>query len=115
MFIMSVNIDCYLEDPRLFKTHQGAIDAMFSILDGYAYSCCGYSRDNVREEVRAIKRSIDSGADAVDKIVDGWIEVYVTQYGASICFPDVNSHANYVDYGKCEVNITNMDEIEVEE
>ena len=115
MFIMSVNIDCYLEDPRLFKTHQGAIDAMFEVLDGYAYSCCGYSSDNVRNEVRAIKKSIDSGADAVDKIVDGWIEVYVTQYGASICFTDVNSHANYVDYGKCEINITNMDEIEVEE
>ena len=67
MFIMSVNIDCYLEDPRLFKTHQGAIEAMFSILDGYAYSCCGYSSDNVRNEVRAIKESIDSGADAVGK------------------------------------------------
>ena len=114
MFIMSVNIDCYLEDPRLFKTHQGAIEAMFSILDSYAYSCCGYSSDNVRNEVRAIKESIDSGADAVDKIVDGWIEVYVTQYGASIGFPNAKEYeADH--YNGCEVNITNMDEIEVEE
>lgn len=115
MFIMSVNIDCYLEDPRLFKTHQGAIDAMFEVLYNYAYNCCGYSAESVKEELKDIKESIDSGADAVDNIVDGWIEVYVTQYGASICSPDVNPYANYVDYGKCEVNITNMDEIEVEE
>lgn len=113
MFIMSVDINDNLEDPRLFKTHQGAIEAMFSILDGYAYSCCGYSSDNVRNEVRAIKESIDSGADAVDKIVDGWIEVYVTQYGASICFPDAKPYEQ--DYDGCEVSITNMDEIEVEE
>ena len=113
MFIMSVNIDCYLEDPRLFKTHQGAIEAMFSILDSYAYSCCGYSSDNVRNEVRAIKESIDSGVDAVDKIVDGWIEVYATQYGASICFPDAKPYEQ--DYDGCEVSITNIDEIEVEE
>ena len=114
MFIMSVDIHNLLEDPRLFKTHQGAIEAMFSILDGYAYSCCGYSSDNVRNEVRAIKKSIDSGADAVDKIVDGWIEVYVTQYGASICFPNAKEYeADH--YNGCEVNITNMDEIEVED
>ena len=113
MFIMSVNIDCYLEDPRLFKTHQGAIEARCSILDSYAYSCGGYSSDNVRNEVRAIKEYIDRGADAVDKIVDGWIEVYVTQYGASICFPDAKPYEH--DYDGCEVSITNMDEIEVEE
>lgn len=113
MFIMSVDINDNLEDPRLFKTHQGAIEAMFEVLDGYAYSCCGYSSDNVRNEVRAIKESIDSGADAVDKIVDGWIEVYVTQYGASICFPDAKPYEQ--DYDGCEVSITNMDEIEVEE
>lgn len=113
MFIMSVDINDNLEDPRLFKTHQGAIEAMFEVLDGYAYSCCGYSSDNVRNEVRAIKKSIDSGADAVDKIVDGWIEVYVTQYGASICFPDAKPYEQ--DYDGCEVSITNIDEIEVEE
>lgn len=114
MFIMSVNIDCCLEDPRLFKTHQGAINAMLEVLDGYAENCCGYSRDNVREEVRAIKKSIDGGADAVDKIVDGWIEVYVTQYGASICFPNAKEYeADH--YNCCEINIMNMDEIEVEE
>ena len=71
MFIMSVNIDCYLEDPRLFKTHQGAVDAMFELLDGYAWHSCGYSTDNVREELRSIKKSIDSGVDAVDNRVDG--------------------------------------------
>ena len=42
MFIMSVNINCCLEDPRLFKTHHGAIDAMFEVLDGYAYNCYSY-------------------------------------------------------------------------
>lgn len=114
MFIMCVNIDCCLEDPRLFKTHQGASDALFEVLDGYAENCCGYSRDNVREELKAIKKSIDSGADAVDKIVDGWIEVYVTQYGASICFPNAKEY-EADRYNGCEVNITNMDEIEVEE
>lgn len=113
MFIMSVDINCNLEDPRLFKTHQGAIDAMFEILDGYAYNCCSYSAESVREELKAIKESIDSGADAVDKIVDGWIEVYVTQYGASICFPDAKPYEQ--DYDGCEVSITNIDEIEVEE
>lgn len=114
MFIMSVNINGCLEDPRLFKTHQGAVDAMFEVLDGYAENCCSYSRDNVREEVRVIKKSIDSGADAVDKIVDGWIEVYVTQYGASISFPEAKEYeADH--YNGCEVNIMNMDEIEVEE
>ena len=113
MFIMSVDINDNLEDPRLFKTHHGAIDAMFEILDGYAYNCCSYSAESVREELKAIKKSIDSGADAVDKIVDGWIEVYVTQYGASICFPDAKPYEQ--DYDGCEVSITNMDEIEVEE
>lgn len=114
MFIMSVNIDCCLEDPRLFKTHQGAIDAMFEVLDGYAENCCGYSRDNVREKVRAIKKSIDGGASKVNKIVDGWIDVYVTQYGASINFPEAKEYeADH--YNGCEVNIMNMDEIEVEE
>lgn len=108
MFIMSVNI-CCLEDPRLFKTNQGAIDAMFEVLDGYAENCCSDSAESVREELKDIKKSIDSGANAVDKIVDGWIEVYVTQYGASICFPDDDGH------DCCEINITNMDEIEVEE
>ena len=43
MFIMSVNINCCLEDPRLFKTHHGAIDAMFEVLDGYAENCCSYA------------------------------------------------------------------------
>lgn len=113
MFIMSVDINDNLEDPRLFKTHQGAIDAMFEILDGYAYNCCSYSAESVREELKAIKKSIDSGVDAVDKIVDGWIEVYVTQYGASICFPDAKPYEQ--DYDGCEVSITNIDEIEVEE
>lgn len=113
MFIMSVNIDCYLEDPRLFKTHQGAIDAMFEVLDGYAYNCCSYSAESVREELKAIKKSIDSGVDAVDNRVDGWIEVYATQYGASICFPDAKPCEQ--DYDGCEVSITNIDEIEVEE
>ncbi len=113
MFIMSVDINCNLEDPRLFKTHQGAIDAMFSVLDGYAYSCCSYSSDNVRDELRVIKTQIDKGVEAVDKRVDGWIEVYVTQYGASICFPDAKPYQQ--DYDGCEVSINNMDEIEVEE
>lgn len=112
MFIMSVNINCNLEDPRLFKTHQGAIDAMFEVLDGYAYNCCSYSAESVREELKAIKKSIDSGVDAVDNRVDGWIEIYATQYGASICFPDAKPCDGY---DGCEVNITNMDEIEVEE
>ena len=113
MFIMSVDINDNLEDPRLFKTHQGAIDAMFEVLDGYAYNCCSYSAESVRKELKAIKKSIDSGADAVDKIVDGWIEVYVTQYGASICFPDAKPYEQ--DYDGCEISISNMDEIEVEE
>ena len=114
MFIMSVDINDNLEDPRLFKTHQGAIDAMFEVLDGYAYNCCSYSAESVRKELKAIKESIYSGADAVDKIVDGWIEVYATQYGASICFPNAKEYeADH--YNGCEVNITNMDEIEVEE
>ena len=113
MFIMSVDINDNLEDPRLFKTHQGAIDAMFEILDGYAYNCCSYSAESVREELKAIKKSIDSGVDAVDNRVDGWIEVYATQYGASICFPDAKPYEQ--DYDGCEVSITNMDEIEVEE
>lgn len=113
MFIMSVDINGNLEDPRLFKTHQGAIDAMFEILDGYAYNCCSYSAESVREELKAIKKSIDSGVDAVDNRVDGWIEVYATQYGASICFPDAKPYEQ--DYDGCEVSITNMDEIEVEE
>lgn len=113
MFIMSVDINDNLEDPRLFKTHQGAIDAMFEILDGYAYNCCSYSAESVREELKAIKKSIDSGVDAVDNRVDGWIEVYVTQYGASICFPDAKPYEQ--DYDGCEVSITNIDEIEVEE
>lgn len=113
MFIMSVDINDNLEDPRLFKTHQGAIDAMFEILDGYAYNCCSYSAESVREELKAIKKSIDSGVDAVDNRVDGWIEVYATQYGASICFPDANPYEQ--DYNGCEVSITNIDEIEVEE
>lgn len=112
MFIMSVNINCYLEDPRLFKTHHGAVDAMFEVLDGYAESCCSYSAENVREELKDIKKSIVSGVDAVDNRVDGWIEVYVTQYGASICFPDAKP---YEGYDGCEVSIMNMDEIEVEE
>lgn len=114
MFIMSVDINCNLEDPRLFKTHQGAVDAMFEVLDGYAYNCCGYSADSVKEELKAIKSSIDSGADAVDKIVDGWVEVYVTQHGASICFPDADS-SYQCDCDGCEVNINNIDEIKVEE
>lgn len=113
MFIMSVNINCCLEDPRLFKTHQGAIDAMFEVLDSYAYNCCSYSAESVRKELKAIKKSIDSGVDAVDNRVDGWIEVYATQYGASICFPDAKPYEQ--DYDGCEVSITNMDEIEVEE
>ena len=113
MFIMSVDINDNLEDPRLFKTHQGAIDAMFEILDGYAYNCCSYSAESVREELKAIKKSIDSGVDAVDNRVDSWIEVYATQYGASICFPDAKPYEQ--DYDGCEVSITNMDEIEVEE
>lgn len=113
MFIMSVDINCNLEDPRLFKTHQGAINAMFEVLDGYAENCCSYSAESVREELRAIKKSIDSGVDAVDNRVDGWIEVYVTQYGASICFPDAKPYEQ--DWDGCEVSITNMDEIEVEE
>lgn len=113
MFIMSVDINDNLEDPRLFKTHQGAIDAMFEILDGYAYNCCSYSAESVREELKAIKKSIDSGVDAVDNRVDGWIEVYATQYGASICFPDAKHYEQ--DYDGCEVSITNIDEIEVEE
>lgn len=113
MFIMSVDINDNLEDPRLFKTHQGAIDAMFEILDGYAYNCCSYSAESVREELKAIKKSIDSGVDAVDNRVDGWIEVYATQYGASICFPDAKPYEQ--DYDGCEVSITNIDEIEVEE
>lgn len=112
MFIMSVNINCCLEDPRLFKTHQGAIDAMFEVLDGYAENCCSYSAESVREELKDIKKSIDGGVDAVDNRVDGWIEVYVTQYGASIYFPDAKP---YEDYDGCEVSIMNMDEIEVEE
>lgn len=114
MFIMSVNINCCLEDPRLFKTHQGAVDAMFEVLDGYSYNCCSYSSDNVRDELRAIKTQIDKGVESIDKRVDGWIEVYVTQYGASICFPDANPYGSF-NYDGCEVNITNMDEIEVEE
>lgn len=113
MFIMSVDINDNLEDPRLFKTRQGAIDAMFEILDGYAYNCCSYSAESVREELKAIKKSIDSGVDAVDNRVDGWIEVYATQYGASICFPDAKPYEQ--DYDGCEVSITNIDEIEVEE
>ena len=113
MFIMSVDINDNLEDPRLFKTHQGAIDAMFEVLDGYAYNCCSYSAESVREELKAIKKSIDSGVDAVDNRVDGWIEVYATQYGASICFPDAKPYEQ--DYDGCEVSITNIDEIEVEE
>ena len=113
MFIMSVDINDNLEDPRLFKTHQGAIDAMFEVLDGYAYNCCSYSTESVREELKAIKKSIDSGVDAVDNRVDGWIEVYATQYGASICFPDAKPYEQ--DYDGCEVSITNIDEIEVEE
>ena len=113
MFIMSVDINDNLEDPRLFKTHQGAIDAMFEVLDGYAYNCCSCSAESVREELKAIKKSIDSGVDAVDNRVDGWIEVYATQYGASICFPDAKPYEQ--DYDGCEVSITNIDEIEVEE
>ena len=113
MFIMSVDINDNLEDPRLFKTHQGAVDAMFEVLDGYAYNCCSYSAESVREELKAIKKSIDSGVDAVDNRVDGWIEVYATQYGASICFPDAKPYEQ--DYDGCEVSITNIDEIEVEE
>lgn len=114
MFIMSVNINCCLEDPRLFKTHQGAVDAMFDVLYGYSQNCCGYSRDSVREELKAIKKSIDDGADAVDKIVDGWIEVYITQFGASIHFPNAKEYeADH--YNGCEVSINDMGEIEVEE
>lgn len=114
MFIMSVNIDCCLEDPRLFKTHQGAIDAMFEVLYGYAYSCCGYSRDSVRAELNTIKPQIDKGVESIDKLVDGWIEVFVTQNGASIHFPNAKEYeADH--YNGCEININNMDEIEVEE
>lgn len=114
MFILSVDIDNCLEDPRLFKTHQGAIDAMFEVLDGYAKSNCGYSADNVRKELKSIKKSIDSGVDAVDNRVDEWIEVFVTQYGSSITFPEAKSYeADY--YNNCEINISNIDEIEVEE
>lgn len=114
MFIMSVDIHNLLEDPRLFKTHQGAVDAMFEVLDGYAKNNCGYSTDNVREELRSIKKSIDSGVDAVDNRVDGWIEVFVTQYGASIIFPEAKKYeAAY--YNNCEISISDMDEIEVEE
>lgn len=114
MFIMSVNINCCLEDPRLFKTHHGAVDAMFEVLDDYAKNNCNYSADNVREELRSIKKSIDSGVDAVDNRVDGWIEVFVTQYGASIIFPEAKKYeANY--YNNCEISISNVDEIEVEE
>lgn len=113
MFIMSVNINCCLEDPRIFKTHDGAIKAMFEVLDGYAVNCCSYSSDSVRDELRAISKSIASGADAVDKIVDGWIEVFATPYGASICFPNAKPYGQ--DYDGCEVSITDIDEIEVEE
>ena len=114
MFIMSVNINCCLEDPRLFKTHHGAIDAMFEVLDGYAKTNCSYSADNVRKELGSIKRSIVSGIDAVDNHVDGWVEVYATQYGASISFPEAKDYeADY--YNNCEISISNMDEIEVEE
>lgn len=113
MFILSVDIDC-LEDPRLFKTHQGAVDAMFEVLDGYAKNNCGYSADSVRKELRSIKKSIDSGVDAVDNRVDEWVEVFVTQYGASITFPEAKSYeADY--YINCEISISNIDEIEVEE
>lgn len=113
MFILSVDIDNCLEDPRLFKTHQGAVDAMFEVLDGYAKNRCSYSADNVREELRSIKKSIDRGVSAVDNRIDGWIEVYVTQYGASIAFPEAKEYkADY--YNNCEISINNMDEIEVE-
>lgn len=114
MFILSVDIDNCLEDPRLFKTHQGAVDAMFEVLDGYAKSNCSYSVDNVRKELKSIKKSIDSGVDAVDNRVDEWIEVFVTQYGASITFPEAKEYeADY--YNICEISISNIDEIEVEE
>ena len=112
MFVMSVNINCCLEDPRLFKTHQGAIDAMFEVLDGYAYNCCSYAAENVRKELRAIKTQIDKGVESIDKRVDGWVDIFVTQYGASICFTTTTT---YDGYDGCEVNIMNMDEIEVEE
>lgn len=109
MFIMSVNVNCCLEDPRLFKTHQGAIDAMFEVLNGYAYNCYSYAAENVRKELMVIKTQIDKGVQFVSKRVDGWVDVCVTQYGASICF------ATGTTYNGCEINITNMDEIEVEE
>lgn len=112
MFIMSVNINCCLEDPRLFKTHQGAIDAMFEVLDGYAENCCSYAAENVRKELRAIKTQIDKGVEFVSNRVDGWVDVCVTQYGASIGFTTTTT---YDGYDGCEVNINNMDEIEVEE
>lgn len=113
MFIMSVNINCNLEDPRLFKTHQGAVDAMFEVLDGYAYNCCSYSADSVRTELKAIKTQIDKGVESIDKLVDGWIDVFVTQYGASVNFPYAQPYGQ--EYDGCEVSINNMDEIEVEE
>lgn len=111
MFIMSVNINCCLEDPRLFKTHHGAIDAMFEVLDGYAENCCSYAAENVRKELRAIKTQIDKGVEFVSERVDGWVDVCVTQYGASIGFTTTTT---YDGCGGCEVNINNMDEIEVE-
>lgn len=114
MFIMCVNINCNLEDPRLFKTHQGAVDAMFEVLDGYAYNCCSYSADSVKAELKAIKTQIDKGVESIDKLVDGWIDVFVTQSGASICFPDAKPSYQW-DCDGCEVNINDMDEIEVEE
>ena len=114
MFILSVDIDNCLEDPRLFKTHQGAVDAMFEVLDGYAKSNCCYSADNLRKELVELKKSINRGVDAVDNRVDGWVEVYVTQYGASISFPEAKDYeADY--YNNCEISISNVDEIEVEE
>lgn len=112
MFIMTVCINGCIEDPRLFKTHQSASDAMFEILKNYAKQCCSYSDDAVWKELVSDKVLIDRGFEKIDVMVDGWIEIYLTQYGASICFP----HAKpYEGYDGCEVNITNMDEIEVEE
>lgn len=114
MFIMSVDIHNCLEDPRLFKTHQGAVDAMFEVLDSYAKNNCGYSSENVRKELVELKKAIDGGVECVDNRVDGWVEVYATQYGASISYPEAGHYeADY--YNNCEISISNMDEIEVEE
>ena len=114
MFIMSVCINGEIEDPRLFKTHDGALNAMFEILKGYAEQCCSYSSESVRDRVVKAYNTLKRGVDTVDDRVDGWIQVYVTNYGASICFPDVKPYGSF-NYDGCEVSITNIDEIEVEE